>query len=328
MAIVTNDKNLVKEFVKINFINSLSSFPNWEVAEERYLLPLIGQAMYDKLAAIIADDAANDQDKELVKKAQAVVIPLAYLIELAVNQTQLTDAGLRTISTENMQAAHRWEYNQVKEYFEDLGAYAIEAFLKFLFKHKADYAEWTDSDEYKEASSLIFTTGEEFNRYFRTAQPQRLFWQLKPLIKEVEDFYIVPLIGEDFLIELKENDAPGDEEKKVIDLIKKTVAQYTVIKAIEKQSAQITTQGFTVKVTGSYIDDAGAGNDNAPDSRLSLLYGSCERSGDSYSLQLKEYLNKNASAQLFATFFGSEYYEAPTTETTNPNDNRIGIIGF
>jgi hypothetical protein len=38
-----------------------------------------------KLVAIIADNGANDQDKELVKKAQAVIIPLAYLIELPVD---------------------------------------------------------------------------------------------------------------------------------------------------------------------------------------------------------------------------------------------------
>jgi hypothetical protein len=48
-------------------------------------------------------------------------------------------------------------------------------------------------------------------------------------------------------------------KKAAMIIIKKAVAQYTIIKAIEKRSAQIRTQGFTVKVTGAYIHDGGAG---------------------------------------------------------------------
>jgi hypothetical protein len=328
MALLTNDKNLVKEFVRINFINQLSSFPNWEVAEQRHLLPLIGDAMYEKLVAIIADNAARDRDKELLKKARAIVAPLAYLVELPLIHSQLTDAGLRVISTENMQSAHRWEFNKVEEYFQDAGAFAIEAFLKFLFQHKADYAEWTVSDEYKALNALVFETGADFANYFPLSQPHRLFWDFRPLIKEVQDFYIVSAIGEELLTELLQAANPSDAQKAAFVLIKKAVAQYTIIKAIEKRSTQIGTNGFTVKVTGSYIEDASAGKDNAPDARLSLLYGSCERAGDSYLLQLKEYLNKNASAALFATYFNSALYEAPGVVQANPNDSRKGIIGF
>jgi hypothetical protein len=328
MALLTNDKNLVKEFVRINFINQLSSFPNWEVAEQRHLLPMIGDEMYAKLAVIAADADANDQDKELLKKARAIIAPLAYLIELPLIHTQLTDAGLRVISTANMEAAHRWEFNKAEDYFQDAGAFAIEAFLKFLFQHKADYAEWTGSEEFKALDALVFKTGAEFANYFPLSQPYRLFWDFRPLIKEVQDFYIISAIGEEFLTELLQAANPSDEQKAAVVLIKKAVAQYTIIKAIEKRSTQIGTNGFTVKVTGSYIEDASAGKDNAPDARLSLLYASCERAGDSYLLQLKEYLNKNASAALFATYFNSPLYETPGTPQENPNDSRISIIGF
>jgi hypothetical protein len=326
MAIISNDKNLVKEFVRINFINSLSSFPNWEVAEQRHLLPLIGDEMYDKLVDIMADAGASDQDKELLKKARAIVAPLAYLIELPLIHSQLTDAGLRTISTENMQAAHRWEFNEVKNYLEEAGAFAIENLLKFLFKHKGDYAEWTGSNEYEALNALIFTSATEFNTYFATAQPFRIFWQLRSLIKEVQDFYIIPSIGEEFFIELKDKAAPDDDEKKAIDIIKKAVAQYTIVKAIEKHSAQVGAQGFTVKVLDAESVDSG--KQDAPDTRLSLLYSSCERSADSYLVQLKEFLNKKATAEIFATYFNSESYQAPATETPDPNCNRKGIIGF
>jgi hypothetical protein len=328
MALLTNDKNLVKEFVRINFINSTSSFPNWEVAEQRHLLPLIGDEMYAKLVAIAADNAANDQDKELLKKARAIIVPIAYAIDLPFIQTQITDAGLRTISTDNMQASHRWEFNEAREGLMEAGAFAIENLLKFLFKHKADYAEWTGSEEFTALNALLFKTAADFAYYFPLAQPFRLFWDFRPLIKEVQDFYIVPAIGEEFFKELMEVAAPPDEEKAAIIIIKKAVAQYTIIKAIEKRSTQIGTQGFTVKVLGASNDSVDSDKQDAPDSRLSLLYSACERAGDSYLLQLKEYLNKKASAEVFSTYFESDLYEAPATEQVNPNDNRRGIVGF
>lgn len=328
MALLTNDKNLVKEFVRINFINSISSFPNWEVAEQRHLIPLIGDEMYDKLVSIVADNAASDQDKELLKKARAIVAPLAYALDMAFIQSQLTDAGLRTISTDSMQAAHRWEYNEVKEALVEAGAFAIDGFLKFLFKHKSDYAEWTGSDEYQALDALIFQTAADFANYFPINQPYRLFWDFRPLIKEVQDFYIVSAIGADFFKELLALEAPNDDETEARILIKKAVAQYTIVKAIEKRAAQIGTQGFTVKVLGPNTEGVDFDKQDAPEAKLSLLYASCERAGDSYLLQLKDLLNSKASAVVFPTYFTSDLYEAPGTVQANPNDLRTGIIGF
>lgn len=329
MALLTNDKNLVKEFVRINFINSTSSFPNWEVAEQRHLLPLIGDDLYELLAEIkTAGEAADDLDKELLKKVRAVIAPLAYALDMAFIQSQLTDTGLRTVSTENMQAAHRWEYNEVKDSLTEAGAFAMEALLKFLFKNKNDYPEWTGSEEFKALDALIFQSAADFANYFPISQPYRLFWDFRPLIKEVQDFYIISAIGEEFFTELLQEETPDDDETAARILIKKAVAQYTIVKAIEKRSAIIGTQGFTVKVLGPGSDSVDADKQDASDNRLSLLYQSCERAGDSYLLQLKEFLNKKASALLFATYFESDKYEAPATEVENPNDNRTGIIGF
>lgn len=327
MAIVTNDKALVKEFIRINFINNLSSFPAWETAEDRFLRPIIGDDMYDMLTDIIADQDPTALDLEYLKKARAVVVPLAYLIELPLIHAQVTDAGLRVVSTENMIAAPRWAFNEVKDYLQRQGEHAIEGLLKFLYKNQDEFDPWTGSAEYTEANSLIFKTGEDFNKYFHLAQPQRMYWLFRPLIREVEAFYIASSIGEEFLDELKALAVPGDEEKKAIDLIKKAVAQLTIVKAIEKLSVMISEMGFTVKVLGAYSESVNSDVQDAPSSAVSILYESCQRSGDAYQLQLKEYLNANASAQLFNTYFDSSYYVPPATDPVDRNSSRK-IIGF
>lgn len=334
MAILKSEKNSIKDFVRISFINQATTFPDFVVAEERYLVPLIGDQMYDFVKELAASDTVEeptDEQKrnlELLKRCQAVVAPLAYLIELPTMQTQLTDAGLRTISTDTMQSAHRWEYNQMREYLADKGAMAIDALLRFLFKEKASYQDWTESPEYADAAALIFTTGEDFNKYFSVYQPHRIFWELRPLIREVEDFYINSVLGETFYKELKQKAGPTAEEKAALELVKKAVAQTTIVKTVEKRSVKITERGFTVLLAAGDSDSANSGDQPASNAGLTLLYDSCSRDSDAYLLQLQEYMNKTASETVFTDFFNSPYYKAPVTEAPESRNACRKIFGM
>lgn len=331
MPSLINNKETVRLYVRINYINDISSLPDFQLAAEKYLIPIIGQALYDDLLAqVIAfevpaegEEPVDIDDVDLVGKCRAVIAPLGYLMELATIHTQITDSGLRTASTETLQAAHRWEYNKVEEHLIEKGSFAIESLLKYLFKEKDDYTDWTDSDEYKDLSSIIFQIASEFNKYFRVQHPYRVWWELRPLIREVEDFYIIPTIGEDFYTELKEDADPGADEIKAIELIKKAVAQLTIVKAIEKLSVRITPNGFTILISAGNSDAANSGDHPQRDPQLSLLYESCERSGSAYLLQLQEYLNSKASDSVFQSYYESDKYEAPSTEPeVSPNANR------
>lgn len=327
MQSLINDKDTAKEFVRINFINDVSSLPDFTLAAERFLIPIIGQDLYDELLAEVTGEDPIEQ-VELVRKCRAVIAPLGYMMELATIQTQLTDAGLRSISTENMQAAHRWEYNEVKESLEDKGAYAIDALLKFLFANAEDYEAWTDSEEYQEAAGQLFRTGADFNKYFRLHQPYRTWWELRPVISEVEDFYIHSAIGETFYEQLKDEPDASDETMAAVVMIKKAVAHLTIVKAIEKLSVKITPQGFTILLSAGSTDAANSGDAAVRDPQLSMLHDSCTRSGESYLVKLVEYLNATASASLFADYFSSDKYVAPSTEEAISKNDTRKIFGM
>lgn len=335
MAILKKEKALVREFVRINFINDISSYPDFEASEERYLLPVLGASLYALVKGLADDDtiieaptAEQLQNTELLRRCRAVVVPTAYLLDMAISHVQMTDSGLRTISTDNMPAAHRWEYNELKEYLSDKGSFAIESLIRFLFLHKDYYTEWTESSEFKEINSFVFKTGEEFAKYFSTRQPHRLFWELRPLIREVEDFYIASQIGSPFLQELKSLQAPSALEAQAIELIKKSVAQTVIVKAVEKLAVKITDKGFVVMLSSTNSDAANSGDLSARDPQLSLLYQSCERSGDAYLLQLQEHLDKHASALIFKTYYESAHYTKAVTDVPLSKNANRKIFGF
>jgi len=320
MSIIKNTAT-AKKFVDINFINSITSLPDFTLAEQRFLVPLIGQEMYDLVIELA--DAEVPDDPDLLLQCQGLVAPLGYLLKLPTIQVQLTDAGLRTISSDTMQAAHRWEYNIVRDQLHDNGCYAIEALLIYLYTNAGDYAEWTNSDEYNDLSGLIFKTGTEFNKYYMLHQKHRIFWSLRPLIKEIEDQYMISAMGETFYSALKTAADPSAAEIESLRLIKSAVANYTIVRAIEKRSVTMTENGFSILLAAGNSDAVNSGDYpiESIDPRMDMLYKSCERTGDAYLVQLKQYLNAKASALVFADYFASELYEDPAVTALKPNPN-------
>lgn len=318
MALI-NDIETVRAYgVKVMFINSDDSLADITAAEQRFLVPVLGNTLYDTVSQNAA--APTDEYKTIVDLCKRVVAPLAYWIELPFLQVSLSSKGLGTFSSENMQAAHRWEYEQYREALADKGCHALELLLWHLFDNKAKYS-WDLPAEYKGT----FFTGKEFSKYYTLYQPYRTFENLRPLVRQVEDQYIKPTIGDDFFDELLGSVIPAnpsDDQKKItkaIDLLKKAVANYTIKTAIEVLPVKLSVSGFTVLLEAT--EKTNQGEEAARESLLDKMYASVGKTGDTYLLQLKEYLNTNASDTLFTNFKNSAYYKAPVAagDEINPN---------
>jgi hypothetical protein len=308
----------VKDYVKVNFTNERSSLPNMTRAEERFLLPILGQTLYN---AVIAVPTASPVTDELITYCKYAVAPLAYLLELPFIQTQLTDTGLRTAENENYTAAHKWEFEKIAAALEEDGCWALERLIKYLYANASTYS-WTPTDEYK----IIFKHAEEFKKYFPLHQPFRTFENLRPLITQIQDQYIITSIGETFFEELRTYAAADANTLKAILLLKKAVANLTIMRAVEVMSVRVTREGFTVQLSDS--ETASTAQANAPENQLSMTRNQCQLNGESYLNELKEFLNDTATASVFATYFDSDYYTDPTATVTDQNTNRKGVYGF
>jgi len=321
MALITNFATF-KQFVRYNFsAEDINSLPNTAPAEREFILPLIGQTLYDDLKAQVLADVITKPD--LLELVRAAIAPLTVFQDLPVLQSQLGDTGLRTLFSENTQAAHRWEYNEVKDYLEDKGCKALDQLIQYLFTNKTTLA-WTPPA----TMCNTFKTGSAFNVYYTLKYPERTFFTITDNVKQVEDQYISSSIGEEFFVALIAKDAPSAAEKVAIDLIKKAVANLTVMKVITKKPVKISPHGLFVSI-GDAVDDKYPKDKTAGMAQYGYQLQAAERDGESYLQKLKEYLNTNASAEVFTAYFGSDYYEDPAEEETeSKNASRTGTFGM
>lgn len=311
------------QYVRYNFTaNDIpKSLLDTGPAEREYILPITGADLYNGLQAQV--DANNITQPALLDIVRAAVVPLTVYKELPFLQIQLGDTGLRKLLSENTQGAFRWEYNEVRDALEDKGCKAIDQLYNYLYTTTLDPV-WVAP----ERLSITFKTGAEFNRYYDLKYPERTFQTIQHLVRDVEEQYIDPSIGNVFFKELMAKSAPNADEIEAIGLLKKAVANLTAMKAIEKKPVRLTPYGLFTMI-GDANDDANPKEKTAAVAQMQLQRDALERDGESYLMKLKALLNSKASADLFKTYFESDKYESPAAAAAkeNPNANRK-TVGF
>lgn len=321
-ALITDVDTVRANGVRIMFFNDDAQIADMPAAEERFLLPILGQEVYDALLAMA--DAGTGDLAPLLKKARRALAPLAYWLDLPNIQSAITDRSAGTFSSDNLQPLHRWEYEQLRTNLEDKGCYALDKMIEDLYAHKSDYS-WTPPIKYKG----LFTTGNQFSEYYTLYQPWRTFENLRSFTKHVEETFVRPLIGDEFFEELRDATSPTDEEKRALLLMRYAVANYSIKSAAAKLPVRISAEGFTTALAFA-TDAVNPEQQQSPTKELDILRSAAENDGDAYLTMLKNYLDTNASATVFATYYASTYYTAPVADAdyVDPNENRNGVYGL
>lgn len=319
MALIKdNDIATFRKYVRMNFTaTAVKSMPDLDAAERKFLYPILTEEVFDVLQAQVTGNAVTWT--KLLNLCRAAVAPLAMWLDLPFMQTQLSDSGLKTTSTENTQAAHQWEYREVEKALISKGMEALEDLIKHLIKDGATYS-WDNAD----TKESFFRTGGDFSPdYVYLHYPHLTFQQLKTLVREVERQIVKPIIGEDFFVELRDKVSPTADEKKAIELIKNAIAQLTIVRAVDRMPVKITPYGLmaTLQSNTEAAPDAPADKE-----QLSILRNAASTEGNKHLVDLIEHLNKNASTEVFSNYYASTYYTAPVVaDTTDYNLLRTSI---
>jgi hypothetical protein len=321
MPLISNI-TVFKKYLRVVFTSTTDNgLPNMVRADRKYLVPVLGQSVYD---ALMAKVTANNNDwATLLDICRSYVAPMAMLLELPSKQVQITDSGLKKTTSTDLENAFRWEYLELKNALELQAAEALDELWQHLFESGSTYS-WTATN----IQGTIIKTATEFKKYYLPLQQSyRCFASLQPVMITIQDQLIHDAITKEFFVYLRDHATPSDAEKIAIELLKKAAAHLTIMAATEQLSVKISGNGFTVLLNDA-SDAPYKGDGAAPSDNLSLLRSSCEKIGQGYIQQLKKYLNETATASVMPIYFNSSKYKAPGTTTVSPNKNRVGVFGL
>lgn len=186
-----------KRCLPVNVNTSYVSLaPSIAVAEQDFIVPVLGDALFATLAAYYAEhgvEGDNAKFNEVILMIQFATVHLAYwnsFDQLAVN---FSDTGIKDVNGEHR--AYRYQADALKESLHRQGMNRVKQLVSFIEANIGDFGEFSQSKFYAiDANSLIKTTS-DFSRMVPIEDDFRRMTRLRPYITTAEQLELPYRIG-------------------------------------------------------------------------------------------------------------------------------------
>lgn len=290
-------------------------------AETQVIAPLLGapllawlQAQYDTAGF---DRAGTDLAAQLLRAAQAPLARLAIVNGVVTHQLSLDNTGVHIMSTETSKTAFQWQTNQYMALLQRRGLANLDALVQWLEDHadaSAELRAWAASTAGQRHRRELFTRTLDFQEYENISSSRAVFEALGPMRRRLERFELGPVLGVDFLQELRDQVRTRTLSSDNANLLRTyaypALASLTIGHAVPELGLALNGDGIDLQI--ARLDDSNSKEADAGlDQLLQKKANQALMDGARYLRQLTSYLDRTASATRFATYFQSSTYTAP-----------------
>ena len=275
-------------------------------AELKFIIPAIGQPLYDELTS--AGQLTADQ-KALLQRLRPAVAYFAYLEGLPFLATATGDAGLLLNQPANTAGLTKWMYVTLLKDLQGKSDFWLEESLQWLETHAVAFPKWVDSDAYTIDRGRFIHSATMLTSVFPAAKSsRRLYTEVRGYLLKAEDF-IRPVLTDDFhdalLAKLTDSAATfTPKEAMVLKLVREAVASHAFEEAIPYMNMNADFR--IVSETDGVVNE-----DELEESRLNIVLAKCRDTAAGAVAVLTKYLNANASSLVFPEYFRSANYRPP-----------------
>ena len=344
-VIKTNDE--IKKYLSVNTAVNIESIdPDLKDVELSIIKKHLGETLFNELITFYEGSGSGSASgsssgsgstanklPELLVKVQEPLVCIAFAQGIDILDVNISDRGV----TKDSEAAFQYQRNNAQRYLYKRGYNALESLIEFLEENKSTFDTWVESEAYSENRQFFINNTDLFSKYYNIGRSRLTFIALWPYMRIVEETAIKPVIGQDLFSEIKaqiygESSSSGSASSSTISVsadnqyllenfIYQALTLLTINRAIGDINLELTDKGFVI----SEIASGGANQQLIKTPSRDLMDQkkfNAEKIGQLFLDNLKEYLNANASAEKFKSYFESDLYTAPEAETEEENETQ------
>jgi hypothetical protein len=285
--------------------------PTIEMAEERYILPVLGEDEFENLRAAYVANNSNPAVpyKALLHKVRLPLADFAYKLHIPRGNVNITSTGIFQEHTQEIKPAFQWAVADLKKSLAASSFDKLDFLYSFLFKNKSDYPDWVSTGNYSERTDLFIRNASEFTKVASLIRDSHLnYLNMVSAMRRVEDFNIVSTIGDDMVATLKAELLTGSVSpvnQKLINLIVPAVAWLTLADSVQELPITIDAEGLSVLPSNMVSDNIEQRN-NPSEEKIHNLKKKWQSHGNAYKEKLRKFINANHSD--YPDFENSELY--------------------
>lgn len=225
------------------------------LASEKVIL-LIGQPLYDKgLILLEKGDNASEQEKKLLQHLQFPIAVYAVYQYYQGNNLGHDENGRKSkIDKENEAQAWQWQIDKDDEAAFRKYRESLDRLIRYL-DQTAD-PEWINTPYRRRSRKLFLNNTGSFNEYFYIDDSASFYYALVPLINEVQNEKIKPVLGDDYQTYISnfQDDTTSNDMDGELTYIQKALALYSMALAVKRFTIKVMPEGV-VQNYRSYAQD-------------------------------------------------------------------------
>lgn len=319
MALINNASDLQKTGITDNNLTSTAFVPYVELAQDQYLVRVIGQDLLDELVLQYEATALTPENRKLWDKAIKVVGPLAKYLMAPEAADKISNLGVNVNQSDNVIPSSDLGIYHLRTALLSSGYNAIDTLYKFLYKNKADYPLWTSSDAFIDFKKHFISTAEQFNKFVVINNSSWIFYQLSAYMNDVEDRYIIGAISEELFDDMKakwQSESFSPKEQKLHKTICQCIAQYTYAIGLNSPFVRQEIQNVIASRSANFNKNS-FGKDEY--NRIISEHESMAKAALNDAIS---FLNKEASQTDFPLWFNGPYYKSPVQKIAEKNSGK------
>ncbi|MDO4779823.1 MAG: hypothetical protein Q3992_02220 [Bacteroides sp.] len=204
----------------------------------RRLTAIVGEEVYREAERLYyQNEALNEDEQELIRLVQQPLALFTWLKVIPTLDAQHGNSGRQRRLGENEKGLTALQEFKDEENILNLAYESVDNLVAHLEERAYDF--WNESAKKKELSKLLIRSKQEFDEYYMLGS-HRLFLTLVPIMKEVQDRYIIPAVTTAVFDKLLGGDKSVSELK---DRAARPLALLTMAKAVERLPIEVLPEG-------------------------------------------------------------------------------------
>lgn len=292
-----------KQFLPVNVTCSFRSLaPAITQCENKYLLPVLGNALFDRLSAYYQGDTHdNPLLDNLLELCQYAVVRLAYWQDYDLLSVSMSDKGAADNAGEGR--LYKYQSDALKSSLKNGGFDQLDTVLELCESHLEQLQEFRQSPAYTDSHSLLVGTTGEFDEIFNIGRSRLVFLKMRHFVRSTQETELRHRLGAAFCSELLAAD-PGDERlSRILPDVKKFTVLWAVADGIGELHRMPTERGLVFETS-----QAASGSDTAvsviPPQELKQMADEYRRKAERYMsaviATLKAHISDYPSYRAFA----------------------------
>lgn len=289
-------------------------------AADTYVIPYIGQGLYDELQAAYIGNSMNAEQTEAVNLLQRSVGYYCYMVMHDTHSVHLSESGLQESFSDDgsSRPASAWGKLDSKMRAADTADAYLDKLLVYLEDEAVSnnhFPTWQASQAYADLFSCFIWNSSQLSSYTGKKRSLKLLMQILPSLKEVQERDICGILGQtlydQLLVRICKRPITGalpDAEATLLKKIQAYMAKQGLLESIPMNRVVIAANGLFFQ---TYDGPKTRKLETAADNAVNAMARQLERQADGAKTSLIRYLEDNTES---FPDYSARSYELPDGE--------------